>query len=480
MAGLTIKAGGEALPEKTGLQVDGARLTGVLAALTRDVELEVTATAADGMTLEPQKRRIKVAADQPPSLRFIQPQEALAVIPTAEVPIQVEARDDFGVSLLGINFKIGDGPEETLYLGRLKDQPVTAALETLYLEKHSLDFKGAITYYAFAEDNYPPKAHRVVSDLRFIDILPFKQEYQFVEGEGSCCSSSVSLEELITRQRDDLNSAFALEREAAIDAAAAKRLARYESELHDATAEFAQGIAARAGPVPALEESVGAMQSATGRLEAKDVAGSAAARGGCLEGVDHGPAELAQASQAKLFEPVERLPEIRPPASSKDAPAAGEGRQARACGAGKRPAPTGPARAEFSEDVEPKGSGGPQLDPPAQAKQAAKSAPKPSHKSQSNRSKSGSSSGATTGQKSETEPSLAQQQQQAAEEAQRLDKLRKRTRRCLQRCAAGRARRLPPCLTPTVRWRPAARQRRPARPARQPGGWGRWRGRSGQ
>ena len=218
MAELKLSAGGQPLPEKVDLRIDGGKLSGVITSVTKDLELELTATASDGMTLEPEKRRIKVGADREPTVRFVQPEESLAVIPTTEVPMQVEARDDFGVSLLGINFKIGDGPEETLYLSRLKDQPLTAAaLETLYLEKYSLDYKGAITYYAFVEDNYSPKPHRVVSDLRFIDILPFKQEYQFVEGEGSCNGSSVSLEELIARQRDNLNRTFALEREAAVE-----------------------------------------------------------------------------------------------------------------------------------------------------------------------------------------------------------------------------------------------------------------------
>ena len=126
----------------------------------------------------------------------------------------MEVRDDFGVSLLGINYKIGDGPEETLHLGRFADQSLTAtALETLYLEKHPLDHSAAITYYAFAEDNCPLKPHRVVSELRFIDILPFKQDYQFAQGEGSCSGNSLSLEELIARQRENLSRTFALERE---------------------------------------------------------------------------------------------------------------------------------------------------------------------------------------------------------------------------------------------------------------------------
>ncbi len=124
LAELKLIADGKPLPEKVELKIEGNRLTGMIAAATKDLELEFNATAADGVALEPAKRRLEVAADQEPTVRFIQPEESLAVIPTSEVPVEIEARDDFGVSLLGINFKIGDGPEETLHLARLKDQPL--------------------------------------------------------------------------------------------------------------------------------------------------------------------------------------------------------------------------------------------------------------------------------------------------------------------------------------------------------------------
>ena len=85
---------------------------------------------------------------------------------------------------LGIVYEVGDGPEETLHMASLAKQPVTAdELATLYLEKHTLNFTDAAMYYAFVEDNYPATPHRVVSELRRIDILPYKQSYQCVEGE---------------------------------------------------------------------------------------------------------------------------------------------------------------------------------------------------------------------------------------------------------------------------------------------------------
>jgi Domain of unknown function (DUF4175) len=425
-AELTLSTAGRALPEKVRLRIEGTKLSGVIASVTKDVELEITARASDGMALEPEKRRIKVAADREPTLRFVQPEEALAVIPTTEVPTRVEARDDFGVTALGINFKIGDGPEETLHLARFTEKPLTAAaLETLYLEKHSLDFKGAITYYAFVEDNYSPKPHRVVSDLRFIDILPFKQDYEFAEGEGSgsCNGGSVSLEELIARQRDNLNRTCALERASGVDDAAAKRLARYQGELQAATAEFAQGIAAIAGPVPALEKAVEEMKSAATALESKDAATARPREEAALTGLIAARQNLrkmlkqsssSSASACRKFDRQQSQKLRRPPATENKKQLAALEKDLRELA--KR-------EERFSEQIEPNGSGGPQVEPPEADNAAPKSSAKATTKSSPQGSKSGSSPGQSTGEQSAGAAGLAEQQRQAAGEAERLDKL---------------------------------------------------------
>ena len=427
-AELNVCSGGKPLAEKVVLQSDGAKLSAVLASVSTDLELELSARATDGVSLEPAKRRIKVAADREPTLKIIQPEESLAVIPTSEVPIQVEARDDFGVGLLGINYKVGDGPEETLHLGRFADQPLTAkALETLYLEKHAIDYPAAITYYAFAEDKYPGKPHRVVSDLRFIDILPFKQEYQFLdgEGEGSCNGSSTSLEELIARQRENLNRTFALERDPAVPDNAAARLAKYEGELHAATAELAQGIAAIAGPIPALGEAVAAMQSAQTSLAAKDLAAARPLEEAALRGLIAARKNMrkvlkqsnsSQASACRKFDRQQAQKLRRPPAKESEQRLAALEGDIRDL-----------ARREekFSEEIEPKGGGGPQVDPPEQKQneKQSQSLSKQSSRSSSKSSTSASSSAASSSQNAQTESSLAQQQKQAAQEAERLKKL---------------------------------------------------------
>ncbi len=422
MAAIALKRSGDPSSEKIALEIKGTKLSGVIASVNKNLDLEITAADADGVTLEPEKRQIKVTADHEPTLRFIQPEESLAVIPTAEVPIQVDSHDDFGLSMLGITFKIGDGPEETLHLARFQDQPVTAqVLETLYLEKYSIDYTGAITYYAFAEDNYPPKPHRVVSELRFIDILPFKQDYQLAERNegGSCNGSSVSLEELIARQRENLNRTFALERETSVDDAAAGRLAKYEGELHAATAEFARGIAQIAGPIPALEEAVTAMQSAATSLEAKDLSAARPLEEAALKGLISARQNLrkklnqnssSQASACRKFDRQQAQKLRRPPADQAKQQLAALEKDLREL-----------ARREqkFSEEIDPKVGGGPQIDPPEAQEQQPKGLPKPS----TNGSKSSSSPRATASQNSKPTPGPAEQQKQAAIEAERLSKL---------------------------------------------------------
>ena len=53
------------------------------------------------------------------------------------------------------------------------------------LEQEDVGYQNAVTYYAFAEDNYPPGPHRTVTPLQFLDIRPYKRAYQMLETGGS-------------------------------------------------------------------------------------------------------------------------------------------------------------------------------------------------------------------------------------------------------------------------------------------------------
>ncbi|MGH7138838.1 MAG: DUF4175 family protein, partial [Pirellulales bacterium] len=264
------RAGAEPAPS---LAISGTSLLGTLKDLRQDVSFVVRAKAADGMSLEPTPVRIRVRLDQKPEIKFLEPTEETVVIPTAEVPIVAEASDDLGLHKVGIQYRLDDGDLQTLWEGSgdgSTDSLRAAAL--LMLEDLHVTFRNAISYYAFAEDNYFGAPRRTTTELRFIDVRPFKVEYQVVDSQGgSCNGSSASLEELIKTQRSNLVAAFAERESAAPAPESAEKLRRGEAELRGQTQEFAAGIKAKVGPVPILDDAVFAMGQAVERLSQRSI-----------------------------------------------------------------------------------------------------------------------------------------------------------------------------------------------------------------
>ena len=78
------------------LTSDCSKLQATLTDLRKNATYTIAAKAEDGIALDPRRLAIKVQLDRPPSVQFIEPQEELSVIPTAEVRLVAEAKDDLG------------------------------------------------------------------------------------------------------------------------------------------------------------------------------------------------------------------------------------------------------------------------------------------------------------------------------------------------------------------------------------------------
>jgi hypothetical protein len=160
-------------------------VTGELSDLRRSIRFTLDALTADQMSLDSPRFHIRVQMDKKPQIRFASPEEDLEVIPTTEIRLAVEANDDVGVTKVGVLYRIGSGSLQTLWEQDYSHSPDSLHAEnTLFLEDHQLTYPDAVTYYAFAEDNYFGQPRRVATDLRFIDIRPFKREYQIIQSPG--------------------------------------------------------------------------------------------------------------------------------------------------------------------------------------------------------------------------------------------------------------------------------------------------------
>ena len=124
--------------------------------------------------------RITVLPNQTPDLKVSFPSKDLRASPLQELVLNAEARDDFGLTNLGLTFERPDGTEETIEFGK------TAAPDQLVMADHmvplaSLDVQpdDLVSYYFFADDVGPDgQPRRSFSDIFFAEIRPFEEIFR--------------------------------------------------------------------------------------------------------------------------------------------------------------------------------------------------------------------------------------------------------------------------------------------------------------
>ena len=253
----------EAAPPSTRtvpLEIAGTELTALLP-LTGDMKYSIIAETSEGQRLPENSYRVRVRPDQPPEVYFEEPGDELEVHTLAEVLMRIRVRDDFGLARAGIVFEVNNeeeypllneefatAAEELQKLGKLTPDTQAALEKVLPLEFFELKMTDSVAYYAFAEDNYPGTPHRSVTDLRFVDIRPFRIRYAVRDdpdgdGGGLPGPKIASLGELIKRQRFNLNRSMTVamraERKEKIDLGAIDSLVKSEAEIATATRQLA-------------------------------------------------------------------------------------------------------------------------------------------------------------------------------------------------------------------------------------------------
>jgi hypothetical protein len=279
-------------PEVLALKTDGKAYTASLH-LTKGQEYQIQAKTGDGRSVVKNHYKIEVFEDRAPRISFEQPEEALEVHPIAEILNRIHVGDDFGLTKAGIVFQFNNGDEQSLIVKDFAAEPAksktSAALqETLLLEKLAASPTDSLAYYAYAEDNNPAGHRRTETDLRYVDIRPFKREYKMRESGNGVPEENelVSLAELIARQRFNLNRASRLAKHKPTDRTFVEdplKIAGFEENLAGLTRELTEGVEGIVGeriePLHAAEES---MLAAVAALDRGEIAKSPAHMGDAL------------------------------------------------------------------------------------------------------------------------------------------------------------------------------------------------------
>ncbi|MFW6200524.1 MAG: DUF4175 family protein, partial [Gemmatimonadota bacterium] len=130
---------------------------------------------------------IDLLSDQPPLVEFEKPGRDSRASAIEEVFLQVRGEDDYGIRSLDLVYSVNGESEDTVRLVGDAGPPTTdvSAGHTLFLEEWDLVPGDVISYYAVARDNNGVTgSQEVVSDIYFLSVRRFSQEFTAAEQSG--------------------------------------------------------------------------------------------------------------------------------------------------------------------------------------------------------------------------------------------------------------------------------------------------------
>ena len=170
----------------------------------------------DGFNNEiPIEYTIKAIPDAVPEVVIKEPGRDVKVTKLDEVEIIAEATDDYGVAELKLMYRVGSDALQELVMESSVSTPIVGSESgadtrrvadgtyTFYLEEFDVEPGDVISYYAHATDNNtrtgPGEAS---SDIYFIEIRPFNENFHEGEGEPGQPAEPNPLLEVISSQKE--------------------------------------------------------------------------------------------------------------------------------------------------------------------------------------------------------------------------------------------------------------------------------------
>jgi hypothetical protein len=123
---------------------------------------------------------IESKKDEAPSVRILKPGADPKISPIEELPITVEATDDFGVEAMDLHFSVNGGAEQTVPLLKSKGVKEASGTTTVYTETFKLEPGDLVSYYATARDAKTTSR----TDIAFAQAEPFDLKFSQSQQAG--------------------------------------------------------------------------------------------------------------------------------------------------------------------------------------------------------------------------------------------------------------------------------------------------------
>ncbi len=157
---------------------------------------------------------IRIMDDRPPTVRVLRPSSDQQITPLEEIAIEARADDDYGISSLDLVYSVGGGAARTVPFTKLTGTPLERVGSTL-VSAEALGVKpgDVISYYARAVDvGRGKRATRATSDIFFLEVKPFSEEFVLAESAASGQAPGGSMDSLVDAQKQIIASTWNIER----------------------------------------------------------------------------------------------------------------------------------------------------------------------------------------------------------------------------------------------------------------------------
>jgi hypothetical protein len=185
---------------------------------------------------------IESGKDEPPTVSILKPGRDPKVSPIEEVPVTIEATDDFGVEGLDLHYSVNGGPEQLVPLLKSKGVKEASGTKLLSFEDFKLVPGDLVSLYATAKD----ATHTTRSEIIFAQAEPFdfkfSQSQQSGGGGGGMGGQESDISE---RQKQIIAATWNQEREPGKNRTALQENAKFLSDTEAKLAEQAQTLAER-------------------------------------------------------------------------------------------------------------------------------------------------------------------------------------------------------------------------------------------
>jgi hypothetical protein len=184
---------------------------------------------------------IESGKDEPPSIRIAKPGKDPHVTPIEEVPVTIEASDDFGVEGLDLHYSVNGGAEQVLPLLKAKGAKEASGTTLLSLENFKLVPGDLVALYATARD----ATHTAHSEIVFAQAEPF--DFKFSQGQQAAGGGGMGGQEsdISERQKQIIAATWNQTRDPGKNRAAVQESAKFLSDTEGKLAEQAKTLAER-------------------------------------------------------------------------------------------------------------------------------------------------------------------------------------------------------------------------------------------